>query len=136
MAYDEKTAERIRHLLAERPDFAEKRMFGGLAFMVKGGMCCAVSGRGGLLMRIGPEAAAKLVKQAHVKPMRMAGRVVKTYVRVMPEAYRTPAQLATWVRRAVDFTTTLPAKTRRASSAALNKRTPSAARKMPRPRSG
>ena len=115
MAYDEKTAERIRHLLAERPDFAEKRMFGGLAFMVKGGMCCAVSGRGGLLMRVGPEAAT-LVKQAHVKPMRMAGRVVRNFIRVMPEAYRTTAQLRKWIERSVAFTTTLPPKTKRARS--------------------
>ena len=109
MAYDEKTAERIRHLLAERPDFAEKKMMGGLAFMVKGGMCCAVSGRGGLLVRVGAD-AAKLVKEPHVKPMRMAGRVVKNFVRVMPEAYRTSAQLRKWIERGVAFTTTLPPK--------------------------
>jgi TfoX/Sxy family transcriptional regulator of competence genes len=127
MAYDETTAERIRHLLADRPDFAEKKMMGGIAFMVKGGMCCAASGRGGLLVRVGPDAAATLVKEPHVAPMRMAGRIVKTYVRVMPEAYRTPAQLRKWIERGVAFTTSLPAKTKRASSAA---------RKTPHPRPG
>ena len=123
MAYDEKTAERIRHLLADRPDVAEKKMMGGLVFMVKGGMCCAVSGRGGLLARVGPD-AAKLVKEPQVKAMRMAGRVVKNFVRVMPEAYRTSAQLRKWVERCVAFTTSLPPKTTRAS----------AAKRKPRPR--
>jgi hypothetical protein len=115
MAYDETTAERIRHLLAERHDVAEKKMMGGLAFMVKGGMCCAVSGRGGLLARVGPD-AARLVKEPQVRPMRMAGRVVKNFVRVMPEAYRPPAQLRKWVERCVAFTITLPAKTKRPRS--------------------
>jgi len=117
MAYDLVTAERIRHLLADRHDVAEKKMMGGLCFMVKGGMCCAVSGRGGLMVRVGPEVAAKLSGEPHVKPMQMAGRTVKAFVRVMPEAYRTPAQLKKWIQRGVDFTTTLPPKTvrRRAS---------------------
>jgi TfoX/Sxy family transcriptional regulator of competence genes len=115
VAYDERTAERIRHLLAERHDVAEKKMMGGLAFMVKGGMCCAVSGRGGLLVRVGPD-AAMLVKEPDVKPMRMAGRIVRNFIRVMPEAYRTPAQLKKWIDRGVAFTTTLPPKTKRPRS--------------------
>ena len=112
MTYDLLLAERIRHLLADRHDVAEKKMMGGLAFMVKGGMCCAASGRGGLLLRVGPE-APKLVKEPHVKPMRMAGRIVKNFIRVMPEAYRTTAQLRKWIERGVAFTTSLPAKTKR-----------------------
>ena len=102
MTYDLLLAERIRHLLADRHDVAEKKMMGGLAFMVKGGMCCAASGRGGLLLRVGPE-APKLVKEPHVKPMRMAGRIVKNFIRVMPEAYRTTAQLRKWIERGVAF---------------------------------
>lgn len=113
MVYDLVTAERVRHLLADRHDVAEKKMMGGLCFMVKGGMCCAVSGRGGLLVRVGPEATAKLVGEPHVKPMQMAGRTAKAFVRVMPEAYRTPAQLKKWIQRGVAFTTTLPPKTKR-----------------------
>jgi len=112
MAYDSVTAERVRHLLADRGDVAEKKMMGGLCFMVKGGMCCAVSGRGGLLVRVGPD-APKLVKKPYVKPMRMAGRVARNFIRVMPEAYRTPAQLKKWIERGVAFTATLPPKTKR-----------------------
>src|ERR1700761_4460117 len=111
MAYDEKTAERVRHLLADRHDVAERKMMGGLMFMVKGGMCCAVSGRGGILVRVGPEAST-LVKEPHVKPMRMGGRIAKNFLRVMPEAYRTTAQLKKWIDRAVASTTSLPPKTK------------------------
>jgi len=115
MAYDLVTAERVRHLLADRGDVAEKKMMGGLAFMVKGGMCCAVSSRGGILLRVGPD-APKLVKEPEVKPMRMAGRIARNFIRVMPEAYRTTAQLRKWIDRGVAFTTTLPAKTKRPRS--------------------
>ena len=123
MAYDEKTAERVRHLLADRHDVHEKKMMGGLAFLAKGGMCCSVSGRGGLLVRVDPEAQAHLIAEPHVKPMVMGGRAVKTFVRVMPEGYGTHAALKKWVKRGLDAVAALPAKTRRASSAAPNKRT-------------
>src|SRR5712675_1172099 len=126
MAYDEQTAERIRHLLAERPDVAEKKMMGGLAFMVKGGMCCAVSGRGGLLVRVDSEAQARLVREPHVRPMVMAGRSVTTFVRVMPEGYRTHASLKTWVKRGVDAVGALkakPAKSKRAPATARQRAT-------------
>jgi len=115
VTYDLRLAERIRHLLADRGDVHERKMMGGLVFMVKGGMCCAASGRGGLLVRVGPD-APKLVKEPDVKPMRMAGRIAKNFIRVMPEAYRTTAQLRKWVERGVAFTTTLPAKTKRPRS--------------------
>jgi hypothetical protein len=62
MAFDEKTAERVRVMLSGRRDIAEKKMMGGLCFMVKGGMCCSVSGRGGLLVRINPENQEQLLR--------------------------------------------------------------------------
>lgn len=101
MAYDLQTAERIRHLLADRADVYERKMMGGLVFMVKGGMCCVVSGRGGLLVRVEPEDQPRLAAQAHVKPMIMGGRKVKSYVRVMPVGYRSHASLKKWVERGV-----------------------------------
>lgn len=102
MAYDEKTAERIRHLLAERHDVHERKMFGGLAFMGKGGMFCVVSGRGGLLVRVDPGDQPRLITQPDVKPMVMGGGKVKSFVRVMPEAYRTHAGLKKWVQRGLE----------------------------------
>jgi TfoX/Sxy family transcriptional regulator of competence genes len=101
LAYDLQTAERIRHLLADRGDVYERKMMGGLVFMVKGGMCCVVSGRGGLMVRAEPHEQPRLVAQAHVKPMIMAGRKVKSFVRVMPEGYRSHASLRKWVERGI-----------------------------------
>lgn len=100
----------MRHLLADRADLHERKMMGGLAFMVKGGMCCAVSGRGGMLVRVGPDLHARAVKEPHVRPMIMGGRQVKGFVRVDPEGYRTTAQLKKWVQRGLDFVATLPAR--------------------------
>jgi hypothetical protein len=113
MAYDEKTAERIRKVLASRRDVVEKKLMGGLCFMVKGGMCCSVSGRGGLLVRVGPEAFERMLGEPHVQPMKMSGRTMTGFVRVMPEGYRTEAALRKWVQRGVDFVLTLPAKPKR-----------------------
>jgi TfoX/Sxy family transcriptional regulator of competence genes len=113
LAYDEKTAERVRHLLADRHDVHEKKMMGGLAFIAKGGMCCSVSGRGGLLVRINADEQPKLIAKPHVKPMVMGGRPVSSFVRVMPEGYRTHASLKKWVQRGLDAVATLPAKPKR-----------------------
>jgi TfoX/Sxy family transcriptional regulator of competence genes len=110
VAYDLVTAERVRHLLADRADVNERKMMGGLMFMVKGGMCCAVSGRGGLLVRVDPELQPKLIREPDVRPMIMGGRKVTTFVRVMPEGYRTHAGLKKWVARGVDAVAALKAK--------------------------
>lgn len=113
MAYDEKTAERVRKVLSGRRDVAEKKLMGGLCFMVKGAMCCSVSGRGGLLVRVGPEAFERMLGEPHVQPMEMRGRTMTSFVRVMPDGYRTEAALRKWVQRGVDFALTLPAKPKR-----------------------
>ena len=123
MAYDLVTAERVRHLLADRADVNERKMMGGLMFMVKGGMCCAVSGRGGLLVRVDPEAQPKLIGEPNVRPMVMGGRKVTSFVRVMPEAYRTHAGLKKWVTRGVAAVAALKAKpVRRRTSPPAGKR--------------
>jgi hypothetical protein len=117
LAYDEKAAERIRHLLADRADLYERKMMGGVAFMVKGGMCCAVSGRGGLLVRLGPDLQARALEEPHVRPMIMRGRPGRGFVRVAAEGYRTPAALKKWVQRGLDFVATLPSKTAKGAGA-------------------
>jgi hypothetical protein len=81
MAYDAKTAERVRAALADQPDVVEKRLMGGLCFMVGGSMCCSVSGRGGLLVRIVPDTRDWMLAEPHVAPMRMRGRVMRGFVR-------------------------------------------------------
>ena len=115
MAYDEKTAERVCKLLSRRLDVAEKKMMGGLCFMVRGHMCCSVSGRGALMVRVGANAQDAALREPHVQPIEMAGRIMTGFVRIAPEGYQTEASLKAWLDRAVDFVTTLPAK--RASKA-------------------
>jgi TfoX/Sxy family transcriptional regulator of competence genes len=108
MAYDEKTAGRVRKLLSVRPDVVEKKMMGGLCFMVKGRMCCSVSGKGGLLIRVGPDAQQAMLGEPHVQPMEMRRRLMTGFVRVSPEGYRTEAALKKWVKRGVDFVAAMP----------------------------
>jgi hypothetical protein len=101
MAYDEKTAERVREVLSDRSGVAEKKLMGGLCFMVDGSMCCSVSGRGGLLVRVGAQAHAQMLAEPHVQQPEMGGRIMTGFVRVAPEGYRTGAALRTWVERGI-----------------------------------
>jgi TfoX/Sxy family transcriptional regulator of competence genes len=100
VAYDEELAERVRELVAEHGVTEEKRMFGGLAFMLGGHLAVCVSGQGGLLLRVGEAALPGLLGE-HVAPMVMGGRESRTWVRVSPEALHTDEQLETWVARGV-----------------------------------
>ncbi len=110
MPYDTHAADGIRVLLAGQSGVVERKMMGGIVFMVNGHMCVTASGRGGMLVRVGPEAQARVLKEPHVQPMRMAGRAMNGFVRVMPEGYRTAAALRKWVTRGLDYVATLPAK--------------------------
>jgi TfoX/Sxy family transcriptional regulator of competence genes len=116
MAYDEEAAGRIRAMLAGRSDVHERKMFGGLCFMVRGHMCCGVSGRGGLLVRVGPDAPPSIFKEPHASTVEMRGRIMGGFVRVAPEGYRTASGLKKWVTRAVDCVAALPKKTKKAST--------------------
>lgn len=106
MGYDEKTAERVRQILSERHDVVEKRMIGGLSFMVNGNMCCGVTSNA-LMVRVGAEARDWALAQPHVRPMEFAGRSLAGFVLVDPEGYQTDTSLAAWVQRGIDFVSTL-----------------------------
>ncbi len=108
MAYDEKLADRVRELLQDLPD--ERRMFGGLAFLVDGHMAVCVSGRGGLIVRVGADEHPALLERAHVEPMVMGGRSSRTWLVVMPDGVRTKRQLAGWVARGEAVARALPPK--------------------------
>jgi TfoX/Sxy family transcriptional regulator of competence genes len=114
MAYDEKTAERVRKLLSGRRGVVEKKMMGGLCFMVQGGMCCSVSGRGGLMVRVGAQAHEPTLGEPHVQAVEMRGRTMTGFVRVAPEGYRTDAALRTWIERGLEGVAARPAKSSRA----------------------
>jgi hypothetical protein len=122
MAYDTQAADGIRILLSGRHDVVERKMMGGLVFMVAGNVCVVASGRGGLLVRVGPAIQARVLKEPHVKPMTMAGRPMTGFVRVMPEGYRTTAGLRKWVKRGLDFVATLPPKAAQRNKSARSTR--------------
>ena len=124
MNYDEKAAERVRRLLAGRKDVTEQPLMGGICFMVNGNMCCAVSGRGGILVRVGPDAHAQITREPHTGPMEMGGRIMKGYVRVEPEGYRTEAALKKWLMRGVDFAAALASKAKRPAAKSKRAKTP------------
>ena len=109
MAYDEKTAERVRRILSPEPDVIEKKMFGGLCFMVRGSMCCGLTSTG-FMVRVGREAYKRTLAEPHARPMEFTGRPMAGFVYVDPGGYRTDTALAKWVQRGIDFVSTLPAK--------------------------
>jgi TfoX/Sxy family transcriptional regulator of competence genes len=110
VAYDEELAERVRDLIAGERGVTEKKMFGGLAFLLDGNMAVAASGQGGLLVRVDPAESEALVAESHARPMEMRGRQMHGWLRVGTEHVRTKRQLAAWVRRGVVFARSLPAK--------------------------
>lgn len=109
MGYDGKTADRVRSILSARRDVVEKRMVGGLSFLVDGSMCCGVTSTG-LMVRVGSDAHERMLARPHVRPMVFAGRPLAGFVCVDPVGYRTDAALAAWIQRGIDFVSTLPAK--------------------------
>jgi TfoX/Sxy family transcriptional regulator of competence genes len=110
MAYDADLADRIRELLGPLRGVDEERMFGGLAFLVNGNMSVAVSGQGGLMVRVPRDDTERLWGRAHVSPMVMAGREVRGWVRVEPDGLKTTRQLTDWVTRGADYARSLPRK--------------------------
>jgi len=110
VAYDEDLANRIRELIADDPDVTEKRMFGGLAFLVRGNLSVSASGQGGLMVRVDPAHTDALITKPHAGPLEMRGRAMQGWLRVDEAGVRTRRQLEPWVNRAVAFARSLPAK--------------------------
>jgi TfoX/Sxy family transcriptional regulator of competence genes len=111
MAYDEDLAARVRRVLARRRGVTEKKMFGGLAFMVGGNMCCGIV-RDELMVRVGPERYEEALTDAHVRPMDFTGRPMKGMIFVEAEGCRADKDLERWVGLGVDLARSLPAKPR------------------------
>lgn len=110
MAYDEGVAQQIRDLVVGDLDVTEKKMFGGLAFLVNGNMSVAVSGSGGLMVRLDAQDAEPLLDPPVVTPFEMRQKPMKGWLRVTEAGYATDDQLRGWVERSVEFARTLPHK--------------------------
>jgi TfoX/Sxy family transcriptional regulator of competence genes len=110
VAYDEDFANRVRELVATEAGVTEKRMFGGLAFLIGGNMSVSVSGQGGLMVRVDPAESDALVAKPHARPMVMRGREMQGWLRVDAEGLGTKRQLERWVARGVAYARSLPAK--------------------------
>jgi TfoX/Sxy family transcriptional regulator of competence genes len=110
MAYDEDLVHRLRELLAGDDAITEKKMFGGLAFLLHGHMSVSASRNGGLLVRIDPDDTAAALARPHASRMKMGGRTMDGWISVAPEGLKTKRELAAWVTRSVTFARTLPPK--------------------------
>ncbi len=109
MAYDDKLADRVRTVLKRRRGIAEKKMFGGLAFLHNGNMCCGVI-KNDLVLRLGEDGATKALDKPYAREMDFTGKALKSMVYIGPAGYRTEAQLRRWVGQGVDYVKSLPAK--------------------------
>ena len=111
MAYDEELADRIREVVQGEPGLTEKRMFGGLAFLVGGNMAVSASGQGGLLLRVDPAQTDEPGRrEPHVRRFEMRGREMDGWLRVDPAAVGAEDDLRGWVSRGVAYARSLPAK--------------------------
>jgi TfoX/Sxy family transcriptional regulator of competence genes len=109
MAYDEGLAQRIREVLGERPGLVEKKMFGGLGFMVQGTLACGVH-KDKLIVRVGPEKHQEALARPYARPFDITGRPMKGWVMVESDGVESDDDLADWVRQGVDLALTLPPK--------------------------
>ncbi len=109
MAYDETLADRIRANLSHHPELAQRKMFGGLAFMLNGNMCCCLTNHG-LMVRVGPHAYADALAQPHAGLMDLTGRPMRGWVLVAPPGLVSDADLSQWVAAGAEFAAALPPK--------------------------
>ena len=109
MSYDEHLAERMRAALGKVEGLTEKKMFGGVGFMLRGNMACGVHGDD-MIVRVGPASYERALAQPHTAVFDMTGRPMTGWVVVKPEGCRKDSELRSWVKQGVDYALTLPAK--------------------------
>ena len=109
MAYDEKLAERIRSALSGKGEIAEKKMFGGICFLLQGKMCCGVL-KDNFVARVDPNDSPAFLKESHVRPMDFTGRPMKGFLYVNQKALKSARELDRWIKRCLAFASSLPAK--------------------------
>lgn len=109
MAYEERLAQRVRDVLADQPGLVERKMFGGVAFMLQGNMACGVM-NDELIVRVGPEKYPAAKTKPHTREFDFTGRPMKGFIVVTPEGHGSDEALEEWVRRGAEFALSLPAK--------------------------
>ena len=109
MPYDEGVAQRLREAFADRDNIAEKKMFGGIAFMHAGNMCCGVA-NDCLMARVGPDAYDEALERPHARKMDFTGKPMKGFVYVDPPGFEDDAALCEWIDLCQNFTNSLPPK--------------------------
>jgi TfoX/Sxy family transcriptional regulator of competence genes len=102
MPFDENLGARVRSALSDRTDVVEKRMFGGLAFMVNGRMCCGIV-KDDLMLRVGPQRLEELLKKPHARVMDFTGRPSNNMIYVSPAGLRTESALRTWIGKSLEW---------------------------------
>jgi TfoX/Sxy family transcriptional regulator of competence genes len=134
MTYDEGLAERVRSILADRNDVSEKKMFGGIAFMIRDHMSVGIV-KDDLMVRVGSEEYDKLARQPYARPMDFTGRPMKGFLYVATSSLETDVDLERWVRYGLDYALSLPAKSGRVKSVPPNRALQwTSARRPSRPR--
>jgi TfoX/Sxy family transcriptional regulator of competence genes len=109
MAYDEGMAERVRELLETEPDFQEKKMFGGLCFLIRGNMVCGII-KDDLIVRVGMERYEDALKRSHTRKFDITGKPLKGWVVVSPEGHEEDEELSSWIEQGVRYARSLPPK--------------------------
>ena len=109
MPVDQRVADRVRRFLRSKREVTERKMFGGVAFMVRGNMICAV-GKEHLMVRVGPVEYEAALRAPHAHPMRFTGKPMRGYITVDPAGYETRNGLSFWLEKALAFVLTLPPK--------------------------
>ena len=109
MAFDENVAQRVRNALGDRDELAEKKMFGGICFLLSGNMCCGVIGDE-LMARVGPDAYEEALASPHTREMDFTGKPMRGLVFVEPAGFTDDVDLTQWLERCAAWATSLPAK--------------------------
>ena len=109
MAYDQEAAQRVREIIAKQPGYVEKKMFGGIGFMLHGNMACSIL-NDDLIVRVGLEGYQDALNLPHTRIFDITGRVMKGWVMVASKGYASDSDLSAWIGRGVEFARTLPKK--------------------------
>ena len=110
MGYDEELADRIRHVVEGEPGLTEKRMFGGVAFLIDGHLAASASSQGGMLLRVDPADTAALTERPFVSRFRMRGREMDGWLHVETTAVKSEESLRSWLAHGLTYARSLPPK--------------------------